>query len=116
MKGKFTTAERAAEIIRKFATDRTDDPYEWDDFETQNEENPVVDLAIRLCWHFAARFPGSNEREYCGPEAVPWFLAVANALEKRLLSDVDYEVAKKSLEHNELPQSLAHALEQASSH
>jgi hypothetical protein len=112
VKGKFTTNQHAAGIIKRFISGSSD-RYEWDDFETIPEKNPVVDLAIRLCWYFAAKFPATKPTEYCSSEADPWFLRIANALEKGSFADLDYEGVKQSLAQNKLPETVQRILETA---
>ena len=104
-RGKFTSNEAGANVIRRFIRGHGD-PYEWDDFETVNEENPDVDLAIRLCWYFAAIFPAKSPTEYCANEASPYFLAVADALEKGFLGTLDSVEVVKSLKKNQLPDNV----------
>ena len=110
MKGKFTTNQDAANIIRRFIGGSSD-RYEWDDFETTAEQNAEVDLAIRLCWYFAAKFPATKPAEYCSSEADRWFLRVADALERHSFADLDHGSVKQSLAQNNLPNVVQHILE-----
>jgi len=108
-KGKHTTNEDAAAIIRRFVYG-TSDQYEWDDFETQNEMNPEVDLAIHLCWYFAGEFPAKKPTEYCGRGADKHFLRIAEALEKGSFAKLDHEAIKKSLQNNIIPETIRSTL------
>ena len=108
-KGKYTTNENAAAIIRRFIHG-TGDPYEWDDFESVDHTNPDVDLAIKLCWFFAGEFPAKKPTEYCDQRADTYFLKIADALENNQFHDMDHEAVKESLKKNELPKSVSSIL------
>jgi hypothetical protein len=88
LKGKYTANKDAADIIRRFANGTTL-PYEWDDFETQNEDNPEADIAIKLIWFLASKYPAQKPTEYCDKKAIPFFLKIADALEKGEFRNVD---------------------------
>jgi len=97
-KGKYTTNKDAAEIIRRFVNGTSRNPYEWDDFESIKENNPDVNLAIRLCWFFANRFPSDVPTKYCSQKANLFFLKIAEALENNKFQNMDYEETIKYLE------------------
>jgi len=75
------TNEEAAKIIRNFVNGTSTYDYEWDDFTCFIYENPDVNLALQLCWYFEGLYPARHNREYCGAEAFPYFIAVADLLE-----------------------------------
>lgn len=109
-KGKYTTNEEAAAIIRRFVNGSSGDPYEWDDFETQNEENPAAEIALELCWYFANRYPAGSRTEYCDQKAVPFFLKIADALEENAFAGLNFEVIKESLKKGILPENIREIL------
>ena len=109
-KGKYTTNKDAAEIIRRFINNESRHPYEWDDFESQNEENSEVALALELCWFFANKFPANKPTEYCGDKANPYFLEIAGALEKNCFNGLNFEDIKKSLREGVLPKDISQML------
>jgi len=109
-KGKYTTNEDAAAIIRGFVRG-TADSYEWDDFETQNELNPDVDIAINLCWFFAGQFPPEKPTEYCSRGADEYFLRIADALENGSFGRLDHKEIRKSLQKNILPKTISSVLD-----
>ncbi len=104
--GEFTDCKDAAEIIRRFAHDKPSHPYEWDDFESVEEKNPEVRLALHLCWHFAGEYPSEKPTEYCGEGATPYFLAIADALDKGLLHSVDHQTIIEALKQGNLPEDV----------
>jgi hypothetical protein len=101
----------AASIIRRFASGSSRDPGDWDDLETANHSNNDVDLAVRLCWHFASQYPAKKPAEYCAKEAKPYFIAVANALEKGLFHSLDHSQIIGLLDRGQLPEEVARLLE-----
>jgi hypothetical protein len=109
-KGKFTTNNDAANIIRKFANGTSSHPYEWDDFETQNEENPEADIALELCWYFANKYPANQKTQYCGEIALAFFLKIADALEKNRFHGLDYEKIRGYLKSEVLPAEIVDIL------
>jgi hypothetical protein len=109
-RGKFTSNENAAAIIRRFIQGG-DDPYEWDDFETIEEKNPDVALALELCWFFANWFPSRHSTEYCNPKAFPYFLKIADALEKNGFSDLNHNGIKESLRRKTFPENMYRVLD-----
>jgi hypothetical protein len=102
---KGVDCKEAAEIIRRFVSGNSDE-YEWDDFETANQENPQVELAILLCWYFAAKFPARNSTEYCDPQADRYFLRIADALERGFLKEIEFEKVKQELKAGNMEESL----------
>ena len=84
-RSQYVTDEVAVSIIRGFIENRMRNPGDWDDLETVTHSNPAVKLAVFLCWYYAGEFPPRHENEYCAPQANPYFLAVADALEKGFL-------------------------------
>lgn len=100
----------AATIIRNFVGDVQGNPYAWDDLETTNHSNRDVDLAVRLCWYFAALYPPQKSNEYCATEAKPYFLAVAKALESGQLHALDHSELIKALERKQLPDQISDLL------
>lgn len=102
---KYTSRKEGADTIRKFVHGTSSD-YEWDDFESIEEDNPEVDLAIRLCWFVATKFPARRKTEYCAPEALPYFLRIADALENGFFAKIDYEQAKVGLQRGVLTDYL----------
>ena len=97
-KPPHTPSEVAAGYIEAFANDTLKDPYSWDDFESAPESNREVELAIRLCWYVANRFPERNNREYMHPDGKPYFRKIAKLLRERRLKDyqdIDLEEARK---------------------
>ena len=107
---KYTGNKDAAMVIRRFVCG-TSVRYEWDDFESLTENNPEVDLDIRLCWFFARRFPSEKSTEYCGRGADVYFLKIADALENNRFNGLNYEMVKKSLKNNELPECVGSILD-----
>jgi hypothetical protein len=101
----------AAKIIRRFVHNELTYPYEWDDFETITEDNPDVAIALNLCWYFANKYPERTPAEYCSEDAFPYFLAVAEALERNLFSELDHRQVIESLRNNELPDNVRVILE-----
>lgn len=102
---QFTTNKEGADIIRRFVKDAVG-PYEWDDFESVNQSNPDVDIAINLCWYYAAKFPAKNKNEYCGSEAVQFFLRIADALQEGRFAGLDRVAIKCELQTGRLPDQL----------
>jgi hypothetical protein len=109
-RSQYVSNDVAASIIRGFASATLRDSYEWDDLEMANHSNPDVDLAVRLCWHFASLYPAQKSSEYCAKEAMPCFLAVANALEKGLPHLLDHAEIVKLLKQDKLPDEVARLL------
>lgn len=109
-KGKYTTNEVAAAIIRRFINGTSTDPYEWDDFESVKENNPAVDIALRLCWCFAKRFPAEKPTEYCARKAGPFFLKIADVLENNGFDNIDFDEVRASLEKNDIPENIGRLL------
>ena len=103
--GQFTTNTNAAAIIRRFVAG-AGDPYEWDGLESIDQTNPDVDIAINLCWYYAAKFPAANEKEYCGRNADKFFLRIADALEEGRFAGLDRAVMKRDLQSGRLPDPL----------
>ena len=106
-KGKYTTNENAAAIIRRLVNNTFTYPLEWDDFETQNEDNPEAHLALELCFFFAKKFPGDEPVLCCSEKAFLYFLKIADALENNQFHDLDHEAVKESIKKNELPKSVS---------
>lgn len=107
--GYHTSNTEGAALIRRFVEGNIG-PYEWDDFETHIELNPEVDLAIRLCWFFAGRFPSTRATEYCAREADQYFLRVADALERGHLRNLDIDKEKARLAKGQLSRTVAQML------
>lgn len=108
-KPPFTPNEVAAGYIEAFANDTLNDPYSWDDFESAPEANPEVELAIRLCWYVANRFPERHHHEYMHPDGKPYFKRIAQLLRDGVLSDykdLDLEKAQRG----DMPDALLSAL------
>jgi hypothetical protein len=103
---KYTSNEESADIIRRFINGTASTPYEWDDFEVIEERNPEANLAIKLCWYYANKYPPDAKTKYCGEEASHYFLQVANALEKNLFKDVDIGKALLLLEKGKLSDDI----------
>jgi hypothetical protein len=109
---KYTSNEVAAVTIRGFVRGDMPDSYDWDDFETITEDNPDVNLALNLIWHFANKYPPTRPGQYCDREADPYFLMIADALEKNLFQDLDHNAVIAYLkENNELPNSIKNIFE-----
>jgi len=108
---KYTTNQEAAEIIRRLVHHELADPYEWDDFESVEDENPEVNLALNLCWYFANKYPEATPAEYCGKEALPYFLMIAEALEKNLFRDLNHKEIIETMRGDELPDIVKNILE-----
>ena len=109
-KGKFTTNEQAANIIRRLVDNNFNYPLEWDDFESLEENNPEADIALELCIFFAKKFPGNMTALYCNEKALPYFLKIADMLEKNCFQDIDPEETRKSLRNGEIPGNLRQKL------
>jgi regulator of protease activity HflC (stomatin/prohibitin superfamily) len=104
---KYTSNEVAADYIRRFVRGDLPDSYDWDAFETITEDNPDVNLALNLFWHFANKYQERHRYEYCSEEAFPYLLIIAEALETNLFSALDHdEVIEYLKENNELPDSI----------
>lgn len=101
---------RAASVIRDFARGTQKNPYAWDAFESVTHTNTDVDLALRLCWYFASRYPAQSETEYCANEAIPYFLAIADALEQGVLHSCNCAETVAALKAGHLPESLRRLL------
>jgi hypothetical protein len=101
-KGKYTTNTDAVAIIRRFANRTLLSPYEWDDFETQNEDNPEVDIAIKLIWFFASSYPDPKTGEYCDQKAYPFFFKIADALENGEFKNVSSDEINACLKNRNL--------------
>ena len=108
-KGWFTPNEVAAGYIEAFANDTLNDPYSWDDFESGPEQNPEVELAIRLCWCIANRFPQRHHREYMNPDGKPYFKKIAQLLRGGELSDYK-NLDLEKVQRGDLPERLLSAL------
>lgn len=109
-RSQFITNKDAAEIIRRFAKG-TSSPYEWDDLESINQSNPDVDIAINLCWYYAAKFPAANKTEYCERAADKYFLKIADALEQGHFAGMDRAAMKYDLQSGRLPDPLHRVVE-----
>lgn len=105
--GKYTETGDAANIIRRFVQGTSRDPYEWDDFETQNEDNPESAVALELCWFFAKKFPPEKRTEYCGPKAFAYFLKIADVLENDDFRGLNHEAIIGLLRKNKLPEEVS---------
>jgi len=97
--------DEAAKIIRDFVNSiSSQGPHEWDDFESVRHKNPDTDLAKHLCWYFARLYPPrKGKAEYCAPEAMPYFIAVAKCLESGQLHPFANATTIGALKHDELP-------------
>jgi hypothetical protein len=71
----------AVKIIRSFV-EGTDKYGNWDDLMSIPHTNPAVIAAVELINEFDRRFPARHNREYCAPDADPYFLAIADLLEQ----------------------------------
>jgi len=109
---KHTSCEDAAGIIKRFTLGGGKNPYEWDDFESITEDNPDVNLAIHLCWHYAGKYPARRPTEYCGQEAREYFLGIAYALENKLFSNLDHMGILRELKMGQMPESLGQLLDE----
>ena len=110
---QYVSNDLAVKIIRDFANGAQKDPYAWDDLETTNHSNPEVELAVRVCWYYAGEYPAKTTTEYCGEEAKPYFLAVANALENGKVRAMQYSELFEVLERGGLPHQIKVLLETA---
>lgn len=95
----------AAKVIRNFISGEGS-AYEWDDFETDSHDEVDVDLALRLCWFFAAKFPAHSKSEYCAIEANDYFLKIADLLESGTLAGIPADEARNQLSRGLLPDGL----------
>jgi hypothetical protein len=109
-RSQYVSNDVAADVIRGFANGTSRDPGDWDDLESTNHSNHDVDLAVRLCWHFASQYPARKSTEYCAKEAMPYFLAVAEALEKGMLHSLNYAETVARLEQNQVPDEVTRLL------
>jgi hypothetical protein len=82
----YVSNESAARIIRGFVNGTQRNDGDWDDLESVNHSNPEVSLAIDLCKNYAESYPPTRDSEYCGANASPYFLAIADVLEEGLLA------------------------------
>ena len=103
---KYTSNKDAAEIIRRFVLGSCNDPYEWDDFESIEEGNQEVKLAIHLCWHFANKYPYDDKAEYCNKQADINFFKIADALENNSFKNINIEEALVSLQNDIIPENI----------
>ena len=108
-KGIYITNKDASTIIRNFVSGGGGQ-YEWDDFESVEHKNPETDLALRLCWFFARKYPAKKSTEYCGQQARRYFLIIADALESGQFNDLDFYSMKQSLKQGIMPEELANIL------
>lgn len=102
---RFTSNNEVVRLIRGFIDGSLGD-YEWDDFETSTEENPVAQLAIHLCWYYAWKYPSESSSEYCGAMAAPYFLLIASAIEAGEFNQLDHKAMIKSIENDLVPPEI----------
>lgn len=105
-KGKYTTNDNAADIIRRLVDNTFTYPLQWDDFETQNEDNPEANLALELVFFFAKKFPGNKTALCCNEKAFPYLLKVADTLEEGKFKELDYGSIIESLRRELMPAKM----------
>ncbi len=105
-KGKYTTNEEAAGIIRRLADNQFDYPLEWDDFESLKEENSEADIALDLCIFFAKKYPGNKTALSCNEKVCLVFLKIADTLEDNGFSNLNFGKTKELLRQGILSEEL----------
>lgn len=81
----FWPNDKAAKIIRDFMIGK--DKYgNYDDLLSFSPHmNLSVRAAVELLIEFERRFPARHDRDYCDPAATPFFVAIADLLERNRL-------------------------------
>jgi hypothetical protein len=94
----------AVDLIRRFVAGACE-PYEWDDFESIEEDNPEVKIALHVIWYISRQYPDSIA-SYCHPDASKEFPKIADALEKGDFSNIDANMAIPLLLENKIPTKI----------
>jgi hypothetical protein len=70
--GKRTapTPGAIADIIERFVTDRSKDPWEWDDFVSVSIPDARLEAIRRRCAGLRDEFPPHVATQYCGPGGI----------------------------------------------